>query len=107
MKKIEAIVRPFKLEAIREALSELGIEEMTAIEAKAFGRQSRHAGIFRGGEYAVDFIPKVKLELVVNDLQVDPAISAIMESGKLGDEEVFVSTVAPARTPADTRQAVS
>ena len=96
MKKIEAIVKPFKLEEIKDALGELGIEGMTVTEVKGFGRQKGHTEIFRGSEYTVDFLPKLKIELVVSEDQVDAAVSAIIKSartGKIGDGKVFVSTI--------------
>jgi nitrogen regulatory protein PII len=96
MKKIEAIIKPFKLEEVKDALSELGIEGMTVSEVKGFGRQKGHTEIYRGSEYTVDFLPKIKIELVVADAQKDAAVGAIVKSaktGKIGDGKVFVSTV--------------
>jgi nitrogen regulatory protein PII len=96
MKKIEAIIKPFKLEEVKDALSEIGIEGMTVTEVKGFGRQKGHTEIYRGSEYTVDFLPKIKLELVVADTQVDAAVAAIIKSaktGKIGDGKVFVSAV--------------
>ncbi len=96
MKKIEAIIKPFKLEEVKDALGEIGIEGMTVIEVKGFGRQKGHTEIYRGSEYTVDFLPKIKLELVVPDLRVDPAVAAIVKSaktGKIGDGKVFVSSI--------------
>ncbi len=96
MKKIEAIIKPFKLEEVKDALGEIGIEGMTVIEVKGFGRQKGHTEIYRGSEYTVDFLPKIKMELVVADSQVEPAVSAILKSaktGKIGDGKVFVSNV--------------
>jgi nitrogen regulatory protein PII len=96
MKKIEAIIKPFKLEEVIEALSELGLEGMTVTEAKGFGRQKGHKEIYRGSEYTADFIPKVKLEVVIADRMVEPAISKIVTSaktGKIGDGKVFVSAI--------------
>src|SRR5207244_5540683 len=96
MKKIEAIIKPFKLEEVKDALSEIGIEGMTVTEVKGFGRQKGHTEIYRGSEYTVDFLPKIKLELVVGDTQVDAAVAAIIKSaktGKIGDGKVFVSPV--------------
>ena len=96
MKKIEAIIKPFKLEEVKDALSELGIEGMTVSEVKGFGRQKGHTEIYRGSEYTVDFLPKIKVELVIADGQKDVAISAIIKAaktGKIGDGKVFVSTV--------------
>jgi nitrogen regulatory protein P-II 1 len=96
MKKIEAIIKPFKLEEVKDALSEIGIEGMTVSEVKGFGRQKGHTEIYRGSEYTVDFLPKIKIELVIADSQKDAAIAAIVKSaktGKIGDGKVFVSTV--------------
>jgi nitrogen regulatory protein P-II 1 len=96
MKKIEAIVKPFKLEEVKEAIAELGIEGMTVTEVKGFGRQKGHTEIYRGSEYTVDFLPKIKIELVVADGQKDAAVGAIVKAaktGKIGDGKVFVSTV--------------
>ncbi len=96
MKKIEAIIKPFKLEEVKDALGEIGIEGMTVSEVKGFGRQKGHTEIYRGSEYTVDFLPKIKLELVVADNQVEAAISAIVKSaktGKIGDGKVFISGV--------------
>jgi nitrogen regulatory protein P-II 1 len=96
MKKIEAIIKPFKLEEVKDALGEIGIEGMTVTEVKGFGRQKGHTEIYRGSEYTVDFLPKIKVELVVADGQVDGAVSAIVKSaktGKIGDGKVFVLSV--------------
>ena len=96
MKKIEAIIKPFKLEEVKDALGEIGIEGMTVTEVKGFGRQKGHTEIYRGSEYTVDFLPKIKLELVVGDAQVDAALSSIIKAaktGKIGDGKVFVSPV--------------
>ena len=96
MKKIEAIVKPFKLDEIKDALSEVGVEGMTVTEVKGFGRQKGHTEIYRGSEYTVDFLPKVKIELVISDAQAEQAVSAIVKSartGKIGDGKVFVSTI--------------
>ena len=96
MKKIEAIIKPFKLEEVKEALSELGIEGMTVTEVKGFGRQKGHTEIYRGSEYTVDFLPKIKLEIVLNDDLVDSASGAIVKAaktGKIGDGKIFISTV--------------
>ncbi len=96
MKKIEAIIKPFKLEEVKDALGEVGIEGMTATEVKGFGRQKGHTEIYRGSEYTVDFLPKIKLELVVADNKVDAAVTAIVKAaktGKIGDGKIFVSTV--------------
>ena len=96
MKKIDAIIKPFKLEEVKDALSELGIEGMTVSEVKGFGRQKGHTEIYRGSEYTVDFLPKIKIELVVADGQKDAAVGAIVKAaknGKIGDGKVFVSAV--------------
>jgi nitrogen regulatory protein P-II 1 len=96
MKKIEAIIKPFKLEEVKDSLAEVGIEGMTVIEVKGFGRQKGHTEIYRGSEYTVDFLPKIKLEIVVADSRVDAAVSAIIKvakTGKIGDGKVFVSPV--------------
>ena len=96
MKKIEAIIKPFKLEEVKEALADLGIEGMTVSEVKGFGRQKGHTEIYRGSEYTVDFLPKIKIEVVVTDSLLDSAIAAIVKSaktGKIGDGKVFVSPV--------------
>jgi len=96
MKKIEAIIKPFKLEEVKEALSELGIEGMTVTEVKGFGRQKGHTEIYRGSEYTVDFLPKIKLEIVLTDSLVDTAASAIVKAaktGKIGDGKIFISVI--------------
>ena len=96
MKKIEAIIKPFKLEEVKAALAELGVEGMTVSEVKGFGRQKGHTEIYRGSEYTVDFLPKIKVELVVVDLQAAPAVAAIVKAaktGKIGDGKVFVSSI--------------
>ena len=93
MKKIEAIIKPFKLEEVKEALTSIGIEGMTVSEVKGFGRQKGHTEIYRGSEYTVDFLPKIKLELVLADNQVTAAVEAIIKAaktGKIGDGKVFV-----------------
>ncbi|MEI6339288.1 MAG: P-II family nitrogen regulator, partial [Verrucomicrobiota bacterium] len=93
MKKIEAIIKPFKMEDVKEALAEVGIEGMTVSEVKGFGRQKGHTEIYRGSEYTVDFLPKVKFEIVVSDSMVDKAVKAISEAaktGKIGDGKIFV-----------------
>ncbi len=93
MKKIEAIVKPFKMEDVKEALSEIGIEGMTVTEVKGFGRQKGHTEIYRGTEYSVDFLPKVRFEIVLPDNLVDKAVNVIVQSaktGKIGDGKVFV-----------------
>jgi nitrogen regulatory protein PII len=99
MKKIEAIIKPFKLEEVKDALGEAGIEGMTVTEVKGFGRQKGHTEIYRGSEYTVDFLPKIKLELVLPDGQVEVAVSAIIKSartGKIGDGKVFIMPVTEA-----------
>lgn len=96
MKKIEAIIKPFKLDDVRESLSEAGVQGMTVTEVKGFGRQKGHTELYRGAEYMVDFLPKIKLEIIVVDDQVDVCIDAIMEvakTGKIGDGKIFVSDV--------------
>jgi len=96
MKKIEAIIKPFKMEDVKEALAEVGVEGMTVTEVKGFGRQKGHTEIYRGSEYTVDFLPKVKIELVVTDEVVDKAVAAIVraaKTGKIGDGKVFVSAI--------------
>jgi nitrogen regulatory protein P-II 1 len=96
MKKIEAIIKPFKLEEVKDALGEIGIEGMTVSEVKGFGRQKGHTEIYRGSEYTVDFLPKIKIELVIGNEQLDNAVAAIIKSaktGKIGDGKVFVSSI--------------
>src|SRR5436853_3730971 len=96
MKKIEAIIKPFKLEEVKDALAEVGVEGMTVSEVKGFGRQKGHTEIYRGSEYKVDFLPKIKLETVVVDSAVEAAVAAIVKAaktGKIGDGKVFVSNV--------------
>lgn len=96
MKKIEAIIKPFKLEDVKDALSEMGIEGMTVTEVKGFGRQKGHTEIYRGSEYTVDFLPKIKMDIVVADDQVERAVAAIVKAaktGKIGDGKVFVSPI--------------
>ena len=96
MKKIEAIVKPFKLEEVKDALAEVGVVGMSVSEVKGFGRQKGHTEIYRGSEYTVDFLPKVKIETVVSDNQVDDAIAAITKSantGKIGDGKIFVTPI--------------
>ncbi|MDR1461589.1 MAG: P-II family nitrogen regulator [Azoarcus sp.] len=96
MKKIEAIIKPFKLEEVREALSEIGIAGLTVTEVKGFGRQKGHTELYRGAEYVVDFLPKVKVEVVLDDDVVDQAVEAIIKAartGKIGDGKIFVSAV--------------
>ena len=99
MKKIEAIIKPFKMDDVREALAEVGIAGMTVTEVKGFGRQKGHTELYRGAEYQVDFLPKIKVELVLADDQVQQAIEAIEASaktGKIGDGKIFVTSVEPA-----------
>ncbi len=96
MKKIEAIVKPFKLDAVREALAEVGVSGLTVTEVKGFGRQKGHTELYRGAEYVVDFLPKVKIEVVVTDSLVDQVVEAIVKSartGKIGDGKIFVTEV--------------
>jgi nitrogen regulatory protein P-II 1 len=96
MKKIEAIFKPFKLDEVREALSEIGVSGLTVTEVKGFGRQKGHTELYRGAEYVVDFLPKVKVDVVVPDALVDNAIDAIVKAartGKIGDGKIFVSSV--------------
>lgn len=96
MKKIEAIIKPFKLDDVREALTELGITGMTVSEVKGFGRQRGHTEVYRGAEYAVDFLPKVKIEVVLPDDQIERTVEVIIEaarSGKIGDGKIFVLSV--------------
>ena len=96
MKKIEAIIKPFKLDEVKEALHEVGIQGITVLEAKGFGRQKGHTELYRGAEYVVDFLPKVKIEVVLDDDQVDAAIEAIVaaaKTDKIGDGKIFVSPI--------------
>ena len=96
MKKIEAIIKPFKLDEVKEALHEIGVSGITVTEAKGFGRQKGHTELYRGAEYVVDFLPKVKLEMVVAEDQVDRCIEAITDAartGKIGDGKIFVSPI--------------
>ena len=96
MKKIEAIIKPFKLDEVKEALQAVGLQGITVVEAKGFGRQKGHTELYRGAEYVVDFLPKVKLELVVADEAVPGALEAIRraaETGKIGDGKIFVSSI--------------
>lgn len=112
MKKIEAIIKPFKLEEVKEALSGLGIEGMTVSEVKGFGRQKGHTEIYRGSEYTVDFLPKIKLEVVLAAEQVEQAVDAIIKAaktGKIGDGKVFITNIEDAfriRTGETGEQAV-
>ena len=96
MKKVEVILKPFKLDDVREALSEIGISGMTVTEVKGFGRQKGHTELYRGAEYVVDFLPKIKLELVIREEQLEECIEAVTSSartGKIGDGKIFVSSV--------------
>ncbi|MBM3829249.1 MAG: P-II family nitrogen regulator [Verrucomicrobia bacterium] len=96
MKKIEAIIKPFKLDDVKEALTSIGVEGMTVVEVKGFGRQKGHTEIYRGSEYTVDFLPKLKLEIVVSDANTPNAVKAIVSAartGKIGDGKVFISTI--------------
>lgn len=96
MKKIEAIIKPFKLDDVRESLSAIGVTGMTASEVKGFGRQKGHTELYRGAEYVVDFLPKLKVEIVIGDDQVEACIDAIMaaaRTGKIGDGKIFVTSV--------------
>ena len=96
MKKVEAIIKPFKLDEVKEALQEVGLQGITVTEAKGFGRQKGHAELYRGAEYIVDFLPKVKIEIVISDELVEKAIEAIVKSartGKIGDGKIFVTAV--------------
>ena len=96
MKKIEAIIKTFKLEEVKDALAEIGVEGMTVTEVKGFGRQKGHTEIYRGSEYTVDFLPKIKVEVVLGDALIDSAVAAIVKAaktGKIGDGKVFVSDV--------------
>ncbi len=99
MKKIEAIIKPFKIEEVKDALGDVGVEGMTVTEVKGFGRQKGHTEIYRGSEYTVDFLPKIKIELVISDDKLEEAVSAIVRSartGKIGDGKVFVSEIVEA-----------
>ena len=96
MKKIEAIIKPFKLDDVREALSEIGVTGMTSTEVKGFGRQKGHTELYRGAEYVIDFLPKVKIEIVIKNDQLDACLDAITtaaRTGKIGDGKIFVSSV--------------
>ena len=96
MKKVEAIIKPFKLEEVKDALGDVGIEGMTVSEVKGFGRQKGHTEIYRGSEYTVDFLPKIKIEMVLPDNRVEAAVAAIVgaaKTGKIGDGKVFVSKI--------------
>ncbi len=94
MKKIEAVIKPFKLDEVKEALQELGVQGMTVLEAKGYGRQKGHTELYRGAEYVIDFLPKIKIEVVVGDDQLDATVEAIMQAartGRIGDGKIFVS----------------
>jgi len=96
MKKVEAIIKPFRLEDVKEALAEIGISGMTVEEVKGYGRQKGHSELYRGAEYLVDFLPKIKLEVVVDDEQLDRVVDTIIEAartGKIGDGKIFVTTI--------------
>ncbi len=96
MKKIEAVIKPFKLEDVKDALADIGITGMTVSEVKGYGRQKGHSELYRGAEYVVDFLPKVKMEMVVNDEQVDEVVNTVVEAaatGKIGDGKIFVSDI--------------
>jgi nitrogen regulatory protein P-II 1 len=96
MKKIEAIIKPFKLDEVKEALQEVGLQGITVTEAKGFGRQKGHTELYRGAEYVVDFLPKVKVEVVLADDQIDKAIEAIQkaaQTGRIGDGKIFISNI--------------
>jgi nitrogen regulatory protein P-II 1 len=96
MKKIEAIIKPFKLDDVKEALQEIGLQGITVIEARGFGRQKGHTELYRGAEYVVDFLPKVKIEVIVDEPMVEKTIEAIMaaaQTGRIGDGKIFVSTI--------------
>ena len=96
MKKIEAVIKPFKLDEVKEALQEIGIQGLSVTEVKGFGRQKGHTELYRGAEYVVDFLPKVKIEVALDDDQVEPAIAAIIDAAKtdkIGDGKIFVSTI--------------
>ena len=112
MKKIEAIIKPFKLDEVKEALTDLGIQGLTVVEAKGFGRQKGHTELYRGAEYVVDFLPKVKIEVVLDDGMLERALEAIMQNaqtGRIGDGKIFVTQVEDAiriRTGERGREAV-
>ena len=96
MKKVEAIIKPFKLDEVKNALADIGIQGLTVTETKGFGRQKGHTELYRGAEYVVDFLPKVKIEVALDDDQVEPAIAAIIDAAKtdkIGDGKIFVSTI--------------
>ncbi|MAK62067.1 MAG: transcriptional regulator [Ponticaulis sp.] len=96
MKKIEAVIKPFKLDEVKDALQEMGLHGMTVVEAKGFGRQRGHTELYRGAEYVVDFLPKLKIELIVTDEMAEEAVSVITktaQTGKIGDGKIFLSTI--------------
>ena len=96
MKKIEAIIKPFKLDEVKEALHEIGLQGITVLEAKGFGRQKGHTELYRGAEYVVDFLPKVKIELIIDDDMLDRAVEAILQAahtGRIGDGKIFISSI--------------
>ncbi len=96
MKKIEAIIKPFKLDEVKEALNEVGLQGITVTEAKGFGRQKGHTELYRGAEYVVDFLPKVKIEMIIDDDMLEPAVEAILEAahtGRIGDGKIFISSM--------------
>ncbi|MBO9560966.1 MAG: P-II family nitrogen regulator [Caulobacter sp.] len=96
MKKIEAVIKPFKLDEVKEALQDMGVQGMTVLEAKGYGRQKGHTELYRGAEYVVDFLPKIKVEVVVEDSQLDAALEAITNAartGRIGDGKIFVSEI--------------
>jgi nitrogen regulatory protein PII len=99
MKKVEAIIKPFKLDDVKEALKEVGVQGLTVTEVKGFGRQKGHTELYRGAEYVIDFLPKIKLEIVLDDAQLEPAVAAIVKAaktGKIGDGKVFVLSIVDA-----------
>jgi len=112
MKKIEAIIKPFKLDEVKEALHDIGLQGITVLEAKGFGRQKGHTELYRGAEYVVDFLPKVKIELIIEDTQIDRAVEAIQQAartGRIGDGKIFVTGVQEAiriRTGETGREAI-
>lgn len=112
MKMVQAIIKPFKLDDVREALTEIGVTGMTATEVKGFGRQKGHTELYRGAEYVVDFLPKIKLEIVINDEKVEAVIDAVLkaaQTGKIGDGKVFVMDIEQAiriRTGEEGNEAV-
>ncbi len=112
MKKIEAIIKPFKLDEVKEALQEIGLQGITVIEAKGFGRQKGHTELYRGAEYVVDFLPKVKIEVVLGDDMLDKAVEAIQKAaktGRIGDGKIFISSIEDAiriRTGESGRDAI-